>query len=99
MIFIVIPVHNRKDTTLECLQYLHRQTYREYKIIIVDDGSTDGTATAIQDTYPDTTILTGNGQLWWTGAMHKGIQDVLTMAAETDYVLSLNDDVIVEPNY
>lgn len=99
MIYIVIPVHNRKTITLECLRYLHQQTDHDYKIIVVDDGSTDGTAKAIKASYPETTLLTGNGQLWWAGAMYKGIQHVLTMAAETDYVLSLNDDVIVEPDY
>lgn len=99
MIYIVIPVHNRKATTLECLHYLQRQTYRDYKIIVVDDGSTDGTAAAITAAYPEVVILTGNGQLWWAGAMHTGIAWVMRQAQDTDDVLSLNDDVMIEPDY
>lgn len=99
MIYIVIPVHNRKETTLKCLSYLRQQTYRDYKIIIVDDGSTDDTATAIHANYPGTVILYGDGHLWWAGAMHQGIAYALDRANTNDYVLSINDDVIVEPDY
>lgn len=99
MIYIVIPVHNRKNTTLKCLSYLYQQTYRDYKIIVVDDGSTDGTTEAIQVNYPEITMLHGDGQLWWAGAMYLGIEHVLQLAQSTDYILSLNDDVIVEPDY
>lgn len=99
MIYIVIPVHNRKATTLQCLEHLKQQTYHDYKIVIVDDGSTDGTAEAITAAYPATTILPGDGQLWWAGAMHQGITYALNQASEHDYILSLNDDVIMEPDY
>lgn len=99
MIFIIIPVYNRKQTTLECLHSLHQQTYCDYHITIVDDGSTDGTANAIYIQYPLITILHGDGNLWWAGAMHKGITYVLQKATKDDYVLGINDDVIVEPDY
>lgn len=99
MIHIVIPVHNRKDTTLECLAYLAKQTYIDYKIIVVDDGSTDGTAEAIQSTYPEITVLKGDGNLWWAGAMYMGIEHALSHTNDTDYILSLNDDVTMDPDY
>lgn len=99
MIYIVIPVHNRKATTLKCLHHLQLQSYRDYQIVVVDDGSTDGTAVAITTDYPAVTLLYGDGQLWWTGAIVKGIQHVLQTATQSDYVLSLNNDVIVEADY
>lgn len=43
MISIIIPTCNRKDVLKNCLDVLEKQTYRDYEIIVVDDGSTDGT--------------------------------------------------------
>ena len=43
MLFIVTPVFNRKDFTYSFLQSLKKQTYDDFKVIIVDDGSADNT--------------------------------------------------------
>jgi len=89
---IVIPVHNRIDVTMECLSCLEGQTYNNYKIIVVDDGSTDGTCERIKSKYEDVEILSGDGTLWWSGAMYLGVEHILTFAKDTDYILSLNND-------
>jgi GT2 family glycosyltransferase len=46
---IVIPTHNRVDALLECLTHLEQQTFADFEVIIVDDGSTDSTQTQIQN--------------------------------------------------
>lgn len=99
MVYIVIAIHNRLAATLECFDSIAKQTYHDYKVVLVDDGSTDGTAAVILQQYPNTTILTGDGNLWWTGAMAKGVEYVLQQAQDSDYVLSLNNDVTFEPDY
>ncbi len=99
MIYVVIPIYNRLAATLECLACLARQTLKDYQIIIIDDGSTDGSAETIRAKYPLATILKGDGNLWWTGAMHLGISHVLKQAQEADFVLSLNNDVTFKPDY
>ena len=43
-ISIIIPVYNVKDYLTECLESVIHQTYRSLEIIIVDDGSTDGSS-------------------------------------------------------
>ncbi|GAB3894596.1 glycosyltransferase family 2 protein [Spirosoma agri] len=101
MINIVIPVHNRKEYTRQCLACLSVQTYRNFKIIVVDDGSTDGTAAMIREEYPDAVVLTGDGNLWWTEATNWGVryaQQNLDKRQE-NFVLTLNDDTRVEPAY
>lgn len=40
---IVIPTHNRCAALLECLAHLERQTFKDFEVVIVDDGSSDGT--------------------------------------------------------
>ena len=61
-IYIIIPVHNNKKETLNCLGCLAKQTFTNFKIIIVNDGSTDGTPEAIKTSFPEVEILTGNGE-------------------------------------
>jgi GT2 family glycosyltransferase len=90
-VYIIIPVHNRKAVTLKCLDNLQSLGIVEkYKIIVVDDGSQDGTATAISSLYPNIIILTGDGNLWWTGAIKLGMKYAYKHGA--DYFIWLNDD-------
>lgn len=46
---IVIPTYNEQDVIAECLRSLSDQTYKEFEVIIVDDGSTDSTVSIIND--------------------------------------------------
>jgi GT2 family glycosyltransferase len=98
-IFIVIPVYNRKSVTRDCLLSLKRQSSRDFKIIVIDDGSTDGTSQMISYEFPEVILLKGDGELWWTGAVNKGIRYVLENCYSSDYVLMLNDDLIVPIDY
>ena len=45
-VFVVIPVFNRVDTTLRCLDDLWSQTFPDLRIVVVDGGSTDDTVAA-----------------------------------------------------
>jgi len=96
-IHIVIPVHNRKAYTLDCLGSLMAQTVAGFNIVVVDDGSTDGTADAVRAEFPSVTILEGDGNLWWSASMNLGIKYALGAGAE--YILSLNNDLEVAPDY
>ncbi len=40
---VCIPTYNRKDYLKEALESVFAQTYKDYEVVIVDDGSTDGT--------------------------------------------------------
>ena len=98
-IYIIIPVHNRKHFTRECLLSLRKQTFQSFKVIVVDDGSTDGTGEMIEEEFSDTILLKGDGNLWWTGATNMGVEYALTQAGHDDYILTLNDDTIVRAGY
>lgn len=93
--YIVIPVHNRKKTTLNCLNHLQSNgDLNRYQVVIVDDGSTDDTAEAIAVNYPEIKILHGDGNLWWTGATALGMQYAHEQGAE--FIVWLNDDCLPE---
>jgi len=98
-IFIIIPVYNRKDLTRNCLLSLYKQTYRNFEIVICDDGSTDGTSEMIKKEFPEVVLLKGNGNLYWSGAYNRCLRYILEKANDEDYVLSLNDDVDFDGGY
>jgi GT2 family glycosyltransferase len=98
-IYIVIPVHNRLDETRECLESIMCQTYNHFKVMVIDDGSTDGTSDFITGKYPEVTVLKGDGHLWWTGATNLGVHHILQHCREGDYVLTLNNDTCLPPAY
>lgn len=98
-IHVVIPVHNRKGLTERCLETLTAQQYNPLFIVVVDDGSTDGTADMIRAKFPNVSVEQGDGTLWWSGAVNKGISAILQRGGPDDYVLLLNNDVEVGPEY
>jgi N-acetylglucosaminyl-diphospho-decaprenol L-rhamnosyltransferase len=98
-IFIIIAVHNRKEKTDACLRSLTNQTIRRFKTVVVDDGCTDGTSEMISALYPEVSLIRGSGNLWWTGATNTGIRYVLDICNINDYILLVNDDLIVPADY
>lgn len=89
--YIIIPVYNRKTITLSCLKNLKTNgDLQKYKVIVIDDGSTDQTFEAIKEQYPEVILLSGDGNLWWTGAIALGMKYAYDQGAE--YLIWLNDD-------
>lgn len=97
MIYIVIPVFNRKHFTKECLLSLRKQTNTSFKVIVVDDGSTDGTADMLAQEFPEVEVLFGDGGLFWTASVNMGIKHALQHGAE--YVMTLNNDLEAAPDF
>lgn len=96
-VIAVVPVHNGRDETLAFLDSMARVTWPALDIIVVDDGSTDGTSEAIAARFPGTTVLQGDGTLWWAGATNLGIREALARGA--DFILTVNNDNLVEPGF
>ncbi|WP_299989677.1 glycosyltransferase family 2 protein [uncultured Pontibacter sp.] len=94
MISIVIPVFNRKEYTRDCLQSLKKQTDQRFKVIIVDDGSTDGTEDMLREEFPEVEVLKGSGNLFWTAGVNMGIRHALKQDAQL--IMTMNNDVITD---
>lgn len=96
---IVIPVHNRRELTLQCLKSLGRADCEglTVHIIVVDDGSTDGTSEHIRREHPDVQIVSGDGNLFFTAATNLGIQTALSH--HPDFIVTMNDDSVFDRNF
>jgi len=102
MIYVVTAVRNRFKITQKFIERIKRQTYSEIKLIMVDDGSTDGTADMVLSEMPDAVIIKGNGNLWWAGALHevyKWIKINIPTSCDKDYVMIANDDTEFDDTY
>jgi len=96
VIYILLPVHNRKDITEKFIHSLIKQTVKDYKLILIDDGSTDGTADMVREYLPDSIVIQGGGNLWWAGALQKGYEWLSKNASNSDVCLIINDDTIFD---
>lgn len=90
-VFALVPVHNRLDDTKRVIECLRRQTHGSLTIVVIDDGSTDGTEAYLAN-QRDIVTLRGDGSLWWAGAVQRGFDYVLLRATDSDYVLLVNND-------
>jgi GT2 family glycosyltransferase len=98
--YILLPVHNRKEITSGFVECLAAQTFTDYHLILIDDGSTDGTAEMVQARIPSTTVLRGTGDWWWAGSLQQGLNWLKASRVEDKaVVLFINDDVRFGPDY
>ncbi|RAK69373.1 glycosyltransferase family 2 protein [Hymenobacter edaphi] len=97
MLYIVIPVFNRLAYTRACLDALRRQTTQQFRTVVVDDGSTDGTAEVLAREYSEVIVVPGTGQLFWTAGVNAGLRRALAEGA--DRLMTMNNDVVAAPDF
>ena len=85
-ISVIIPTFNRKETLKRAIQSVVMQSYTPYEIIVIDDGSDDGTKEWLKDNYPDVKyIYQMNSGV--SSARNKGIK-----FARGDWIAFLDSD-------
>jgi GT2 family glycosyltransferase len=99
-IYILLPVHNRREITRRFVACLKNQTYSPYHLVLIDDGSTDGTAEMVREQIQSLTIIRGDGTWWWGGALQKGYNWLRARNPPlTDLVVIMNDDTEFEKHF
>lgn len=92
--FILLLNTNGKKDTVECLKSL-RTTNTSFKVIVVDNASTDGSVKAIKKKFPGVEIIENKINLGFAGGNNVGIRYALKKRA--DEIMLLNNDTIVPP--
>ena len=94
LISIILPVYNGEQLIERCIESILKQTYKNFELIIVTDGSTDKTLEKIQK-YEDERIRIINQSQQGTGqARNAGLKEVLG-----DYVCFIDSDDTVDENF
>lgn len=97
LVVIVILNFNGLSDTLECLESLDHISYRNYKIIVVDNGSSDNSYSVLTSTYPKLAIYENIKNEGYAEGNNVGIK--YGMSFKPDYFLLLNNDTIVKKDF
>ena len=97
-VLIIIVNWNGRDDLLELLASIKNLNYPKdnYKIMVIDNGSSDGSQTAISQSFPDVYLLENKRNIGYVKAVNQGIANGLNTAV--DYIWIFNNDVTVEEN-
>ena len=93
MISIVIVNYNGLHFLKPCLDSLYHQTYSDFEVIIVDNASTDGSASYIIENYPNVHLVTNLINRGFAGGTNDGIR-----LSRGEYIFLLNTDTVLPPH-
>jgi len=95
-IAVLMTSHNRRETTLACLEALMSQESIDQvnlQAYLVDAGSTDGTVGAVEKRFPEVRVICRDNNLYWCGGTRVAFAEA--MKEDYDHYLWLNDDTVL----
>lgn len=97
LVSIVVLNYNRPRDTVECVASLQRMPYKTYRILVVDNCSTDDSFDLLRKSLSNVELVRTNANLGYTGGVNFGIKHALNDGPE--FILLLNNDTVAEPDF
>jgi GT2 family glycosyltransferase len=94
-VVVVVLAWDHIQDTIETIQSLLESDYDNYKIVLVDNSSTDNTVASVKSMFPKVHILTSEVNRGVSGGYNLGMKWALEQDAE--YVIVANNDITVDP--
>ncbi len=91
---VIIPNWNGRDLLKDCLTSLLKQTFKDFEIILVDNGSADKSIDYTKENFPEVKIIRLDKNYGFAKAINKGAK-----ASNAKYVVFLNNDTEVDKNW
>lgn len=91
---VIIPNWNGREHLAVCLRALRRQTFTDFEVILVDNGSTDGSQDYVCEHFPEVRLVELGENRGFTGACIAGYG-----AAKGEYIILLNNDTEADPGW
>ena len=95
---LVILTWNQKDTTLKCLESLKACDYTNLTVILVDNGSEDGTSDCVIRSYPNVVLLRNEENEGASAGRNTGIE-YANMHISYSYIMFIDNDTEVRPDF
>ena len=95
---VIIPNFNGKQLLQTCIESLKKQSYSNFSIFVVDDGSTDDSVSFLKNTYPEIEIIKNNKNIGFSKSVTKALKIVQTLC-QPEYIALLNNDTETDPNW
>ncbi|MDD5638539.1 MAG: glycosyltransferase family 2 protein [Candidatus Pacebacteria bacterium] len=95
-VWILILTWNNYEDTFKCFKSLKNIDYPNFDVLVIDNNSTDGSIQLLQSKYPHFDYIKNQENLKFSGGNDIGIKTILDMPEESDYILLLNNDTIIE---
>lgn len=92
---VVLLNWNSGDFTISCIESLLAMTYSPWRVVVFDNGSTDGSCDEIGHKFPQIFLMQNDKNVGFARGNNIGIQKLLAEGA--DYIWVLNNDTVVEP--
>ena len=97
LVYLVVLNWNGLEDTIACLESCRAISYPRLRVLVVDNGSVDGSQAAIRERFPDVELIETGRNLGFAGGNNVGIRRALEQGA--DYVLLLNNDTLVDRGF
>jgi GT2 family glycosyltransferase len=91
---VVIPNWNGRRWLPDCLAALSAQTWHDFRVLVVDNGSTDGSVEWLEEHAPAVQVIANSANRGFAAAINQGIR-----ASDSRYVALLNNDTQAEPRW
>jgi GT2 family glycosyltransferase len=91
---VIIPNWNGQEHLARCLPALSAQTCQDFQLVVVDNGSTDGSVAWVRQWYPSAEIIALDRNQGFAAACNAGIR-----ATSSELVVTLNNDTVPEPDW
>ena len=88
---VVIPNYNGRKYLDDCLKSLYKQTFKDFCVVVIDNGSSDNSSDYIKTNYPQVKLVELDTNIGFAGAVNIGIRQALSR-----YVFLLNNDTICD---
>jgi len=91
---VVVLNYNGKKRIKECLGSIFRMNYPQFKVVVVDNGSSDGSLDSVRKKYPQVKTVKYDRNHGFAKAYNMALEEI-----ESEFIVLLNNDVTVEPNW
>ncbi len=97
IVYVILLHWKDYDDTRSCLLSFKKLTYKNYRVIVVDNFSNDGSIEKLMLEFNDVIYVLNDSNLGFSRGCNAGLRRAIDLGAE--YLLLLNNDIVVEPNF